>query len=239
MEDIIKQITGKLFKDGPYEYQIYIKSGDLGLGAINSISIFVENIPDHIGIDILLYAMGNLIDIAGEELKNSEDEFMINKIIIEGYPTLGDMLSAMNFTTEFGVRSFTQLNNSIMTYKDKKIDLKDINQKSSSRINKLTKAMDYIANTFTSPIEGIETNLSYKISGKPTRLKNSITPALRLDVKITTDKGVSIDQKTEISKIFKDQLQEISPIQIQSYDILVIVVDFKPKMVNGLVQIKA
>jgi hypothetical protein len=60
-----------------------------------------------------------------------------------------------------------------------------------------------------------------------------------LDVKITTDKGVSINQKDEIGKSFKDQLQEISPIQIQAYDILVIVVDFKPKMVNGLVQIKA
>jgi hypothetical protein len=239
MESTIKEVTGKLFKDGPYEYMIYIKSGDLGVGVINSISIVIENIPDYVGIDVLLYAMSHVIDAGGEELKNSQDEFMINKIVMEQYESLGEMITAMGLSTEFGLQSFTNLNNTILTHKDKKIDLKNINEKVSTRTNKLTKAMEYIANTFTSPIDGVETKISYKISGKPGRSYNTIIPALRLDVKINTDKGVSINQKDEISKAFKDQLQEISPIQIHSYDILVIVVDFKPNIVNGLIQLKA
>jgi hypothetical protein len=239
MESTIKEVTGKLFKDGPYEYMIYIKSGDLGVGVINSISVVIENTPDYVGIDILLYAMSHLIDAGGEELKNSQDEFMINNIRMKEYEFLGEMITAMGLSTEFGLQSFTNLNNTILEHNDKKIDLKDINEKVSARTNKLTKAMEYIANTFTSPIEGVETKLSYKISGKPGRANNTIIPALRLDVKINTDKGVSLEQKNQIGSAFKDQLQEISPIQIHSYDILVIVVDFKPDIVNGLIQIKA
>jgi hypothetical protein len=240
MEDIIKQITGKLFKDGPYEYQIYIKSGDLGLGAINSISIFVDNIPDHVGVDLIIYAMGRMIDVAGEELKSSEDEFMINKIIVERYPSLGEIVTAMGFTTELGLQSFTQLNATLLKNRNKKIDLKELKQKVSSRVTKLTKVMEYITNTFTSPIEGIETKVvSHNVAGILLKSNNTIVPALRLDVNITTDKGIIGDKKNEIIKAFKDQLREISPIEIHSYDILAINVFFKPDVVNGLTQIKA
>jgi hypothetical protein len=98
---------------------------------------------------------------------------------------LGEIMTAMGLSTEFGLQSFTQLNNTILEHKDKKIDLKEIKQKVYTRINKLTKAMEYIANTFTSPIEGIETKLSYNVAGSMSRLNNSIVPALRLDVNIT------------------------------------------------------
>ena len=240
MEDIIKQITGKLFKDGPYEYQIYIKSKDLGLGTINSISIFVDNIPDHVGVDLIIYAMGQLIDIAGEELKSSEDEFMINKIIVERYPSLGEMVTAMGFTTELGLQSFSQLNATLLKNRDKKIDLKELKQKVSSRVTKLNKVMEYITNTFTSPIEGVETKVvSHNVAGILLKSNNTIVPALRLDVNIKTDKGISVDKRQEIGKAFKDQLLDVSPIDIHPYDILAIVVDFKPDVVNGLTQIKA
>jgi hypothetical protein len=240
MESTIKEVTGKLFKDGPYEYMIYIKSGDLGVGVINSISIVIENAPDYIGIDILLYVMGHLIDAGGEELKNSQDEFMINKIVMEQYESLGEMITAMGLSTEFGLQSFTNLNNTILTHKDKKIDLKNINQKISTRTAKLTKAMDYMINTFTSPIEGISMKLSYEISGKPIRFKNEITPALNIDVMIGTNKGVTdYNQKNVIIDAFKDQLLEVSPIQIHSYDKVNVNITLKPDVVNGLTQIKA
>jgi hypothetical protein len=236
----IKQVTGKIFEDGPYEYKIYIKSGDLGLGNINSISIFVENTPDHIGVDLILYAMGRLIDVAGEELKSSEDEFMINSIYLEKYTSLGEMVTSMGFSTELGLQSFSQLNATLLKNRDKKIDLKEIKQKVYTRINKLTKAMGYIANTFTSPIEGIETKVvSHNVAGSLLKSKNTIVPALRIDVNIKTDKGISVDKRQEIGKAFKDQLMDVSPIDIHPYDTLAIVVDFKPDVVNGLTYIKA
>lgn len=238
MESTIKEVTGKLFKDGPYEYMIYIKSGDLGVGVINSISVVIENIPDYVGIDVLLYAMSHVIDAGGEELKNSQDEFMMNRIVMKKYSALGEIMTAMGLSTEFGLQSFTQLNNTILEHKDKKIDLKEIKQKVYTRINKLTKAMEYIANTFTSPIEGMEIKLSYNVAGSMSRLNNSIVPALRLDVNIITDKAVSISQKDEIGKAFKDQLQEISPIQIQTYDIIAITVDFRSNRFDDYIGIK-
>jgi hypothetical protein len=222
----IKQVTGKIFEDGPYEYKIYIKSGDLGLGNINSISIFVENTPDHIGVDLIIYAMGRLIDIAGEELKSSEDEFMINNIYMEKYETLGEMVTAMGFSTELGLQSFSQLNAAILKNRDKKIDLKDINDKITIRANKLTKALSYIANNFTSPIDGFDFNIVYEVSGKPVRAKNDISPGLNVVVNLTPDKKINsitdYQKKNLIISAFKDQLSDISPIQIQAYDRLAI-----------------
>jgi hypothetical protein len=219
MESTIKQIAGKLFKDGPYEYRIYIKSGDLGVGNINSISLFVENTPDHIGVDLIIYAMGQLIDIAGDDLKNSQDEFMINKIIMEEYETLGEMLTAMKFTTEFGLQSFTQLNAALLNHKDKKIDLKEINDKINVRANKLKKALDYISKTFVPSKEDIKTTITYKVSGKPLRFKNEITPGLNVDITINTNKRIEdYHEKNSMVDDFKDQLTHISPIQFHSYD---------------------
>ena len=219
MESTIKQIAGKLFKDGPYEYRIYIKSGDLGVGNINSISLFVENTPDHIGVDLIIYAMGRLIDIAGDELKNSNDEFMINKIIMEEYEALGEMLTAMKFSTEFGLQSFSQLNDIILRNKDKKIDLKEINEKIAVRSNKMIKALNYMSTKFQSPIEGMTTKITYEVSGKPLRNKNDITPGLNVSVKIVCDKPITdYNTKNEIASEFKEQLSHISPIQIQTYD---------------------
>jgi len=222
----IKQVTGKIFEDGPYEYKIYIKSGDLGLGNINSISIFVENTPDHIGADLILYAMGRLIDVAGEELKSSEDEFMINSIYMEKYETLGEMVTAMGFSTELGLQSFSQLNTAILRNRDKKIDLKNINDNITIRSNKLTKALSYIANNFTSPIDGIDFNIVYEVSGKPVRAKNDISPGLNVVVNLTPDRKINpitdYQKKNLIISAFKDQLSDISPIQIQAYDRLAI-----------------
>jgi predicted RNA-binding protein Jag len=222
----IKQVTGKIFEDGPYEYKIYIKSGDLGLGNINSISLFVENTPDHIGVDLIIYAMGRLIDVAGEELKSSEDEFMINSIYMEKYETLGEMVTAMGFSTELGLQSFSQLNAAILKNRDKKIDLKNINDNITIRSNKLTKALSYIANNFTSPIDGINFNIVYEVSGKPVRAKNDISPGLNVVVNLTPDRKINpitdYQKKNLIISAFKDQLSDISPIQIQAYDRLAI-----------------
>ena len=146
----------------------------------------------------------------------------------------------MGFTTELGLQSFSQLNATLLKNRDKKIDLKELKQKVSSRVTKLNKVMEYITNTFTSPIEGVETKVvSHNVAGLLLKSNNTIVPALRLDVNITTDKGIIGDKKNEIIKAFKDQLREISPIEIHSYDILAINVFFKPDVVNGLTQIKA
>jgi hypothetical protein len=227
MESIIKQIAGKVFKDGPYEYRIYIKSGDLGgLGNINSISLFVENTPGHIGVDLIIYAMGHLIDIAGPELKNSKDEFMINKIYMEEYESLGEMITAMGFSGEFGLQPFPQLNSVILRNKDKKIDLEGLNTSISTRANKLKKALDYMAGSYVSPIDGSPTKITYNISGKPTRSNNTLVPGLTINVNMQINNGTNTitdyQTKNTIVSDFKEQLRDISPIQINSYDNFVV-----------------
>ena len=43
-------LAGQVFKDGPYEYRIYVKTGELGDETIVSISVFIENTPPHVGV---------------------------------------------------------------------------------------------------------------------------------------------------------------------------------------------
>lgn len=215
MENIIKQIAGKVFQDGPYEYRIYIKSADLGT-VITSISIFIENTPDYVGVDLILYALGHIIDVGGEELKNTESEFMINKIIMEDYESLGEMISAMGITSEFGVQSFEDLNRRVLANKDKKVDLAEINRKIQTRMAKFKKALIYTAKVFEHQ-QGLSTSV-VSLTGNPRRINNgAILPALSASITIRTA-NTDYNAKETIRKAFMNYLEDHNPIELTQND---------------------
>lgn len=215
MENIIKQIAGKVFNDGPYEYRIYMKSADLGT-VITSISIFIENTPDYVGIDLLIFAMGHIIDAGGEELKNTESEFMFNKVIMEDYESLGEMLSAMGITSEFGVQSFQNLNKAILSNKDKKIDLSEINAKIQTRLSKIKKALIHTVKVFEHE-QGVSTSLS-KLEGQPRRTQNNkIVPAISANIIIRSG-NTDWNVREQFRRVFLDYLDRYNPIELTNTD---------------------
>jgi hypothetical protein len=215
MENIIKQIAGKVFNDGPYEYRIYIKSADLGT-VITSISIFIENTPDHVGVDLLIYALGHIIEVGGEELKTIDSEFMINKVIMEEYESLGEMLSSMGITTEFGVQSFEDLNRAVLSNKDKKIDLAEINKRIETRIAKFKKALIYTARLFEHE-QGLTTSVT-SIEGNPRRSQNgTILPAISANITIRTG-NTDWNARETFRKAFMNYLNDHTPIELTQTD---------------------
>jgi len=216
MENIIKQIAGKVFKDGPYEYRIYMKSADLGT-VITSISIFIENTPDQVGVDLIMYALAHLIDVGGEELKTSESEFMINKIIMEEYESLGEMISAMGLSSEFGVQSFEDLNKRVLNNKDKKVDLAEINRKIKTRSAKLQKALEYAVRLFEKEYN-LQASVSHPVSGRPKRTSgNTIFPGLDTSITIWTPEN-DYAVKNDLRDKMKSIIDDVTPIEITQND---------------------
>ena len=145
------QLTGRVFKDGPYEYRIYIKTGSLGDDRIVAVSLFIENIPPHVGVDLYMYAMGHIVELAGTAIDTSE--WMINKVIMEEYEHLGEisgMIMGADKVKDFGLQPLSTLMSKIKINLNKKMDLEEVNRKIQVRLNKMVKLIKYVQKNVTS-----------------------------------------------------------------------------------------
>ena len=83
-----------------------------------------------------------------------------------------------------------------------------------------------MAGSYVSPIDGSPTKITYEISGKPTRSNNTLVPGLTINVNMQINNGTNTitdyQTKNTIVSDFKEQLRDISPIQINSYDNFVV-----------------
>ena len=80
-ELLIQQTKGKIFEDGPYQYRIVVKPTDV----INGLILTVTNEPDHIGPDLITYALTRLEVILRNLKEKDQLEFYILKIWMDSY----------------------------------------------------------------------------------------------------------------------------------------------------------
>lgn len=222
MEDI-SSLAGQVFKDGPYEYRIYVKTGDLGDETIVSISVFIENAPPSVGVDLYLMALQRVAEVAGEHVQNSE--WMINKVILEQNESLGEMTSMITGQRSniFGLQSFQSLLDKIKTNLNKKIDFQQVNDTIAIRIKKLTKVLNYIQ-TKLPTLKNLSSKMTYTISGEAKRHNDDLlAPSIKAEINVelmetrggeTFIRSLTGALKEEVYNMIEDY----SPIDIHSYD---------------------
>jgi hypothetical protein len=180
----LEGFIGTVFNDGPYEYEVMVKSGSiLTDNSVVGISIAVLNTPAYIGGDLLVYMLGHLMDSGGEELRSSEAKFMIAKIILEEYSTLGDVAPLINITSNIKPKPLDELSKIILAEKTNLYNLEEISNKVESRMSKFKKTMDYITNTYE-PVDD-EFNpfkITYSVVPKIIKDKNTLYPGIAATV---------------------------------------------------------
>jgi hypothetical protein len=223
------QLAGRVFKDGPYEYRIYIKSGSLGDDTIVAVSLFIENIPPYVGVDLYMYAMGHIVEVAGTAIDNSE--WMINKVVMEEYENLGDMSSAIMGTDkvkDFGLQPLSSLMNKIKINLNKKMDLEELNRKVQVRLAKMIKLIKYMQKNVTS-VKDIPIQISYQANGAPKRYQETLVPGITVKVKVTYDKTYDETkpqlETRDLRSQIEDMLKEYSPIEWHPYDTITVAID--------------
>jgi hypothetical protein len=227
--NIINKIAGKTFKDGQYEYRIYIKTGSLGEGDITSISLFIENTPDQVGMDLALYALEHVAEAYGPE-ELTQSEFMINKILIEDYPAIGEILSLLleGRKTELGIQSFASLLNKVKINLNNNIDFAEANRIIAIRKKKFEKVVNYMSNAGLE-IDGVKIKkIHTTIKGQAKRHNDTdLAPSIEINMVVAAEPTNKDNQKESLSAVvpfIKRTFNDISPIDIYSYDKLTVTV---------------
>jgi len=221
LNEDINSLAGQVFTDGPYEYRIYVKTGELGDDSIVSLSIFIENTPAHVGVDLYMMALEKVAQVAGDHIQNSD--WMINKVILESYEGLGEMTSMImgQRSNAFGLQSFQSLLQKIKTNLNKKVDFEEVNSTIEVRKRKLTKVLEYMQRTLTKVNKTSLSLKSYSITGEAKR-HNEDTLAPSIKVKMIVFIKPDIKSNREILEAVREKIQSImedlSSIDLHSYD---------------------
>lgn len=224
MEDnSFKKLAGVVYKDGPYEYRIYIKTGSLGDDNIVAVSLFIENIPPYVGVDLYMYAMGHIVEVAGTSIDNSD--WMINKVIMEEYENLGEISTLIlgnDKVRDFGLQSLSSLMNKIKINLNKKLDLEKVNSVIQIRLAKINKLISYMQKKYTS-MEGFSIHINSTTSGTAKRYNDTIAPGITVQITVNVDTQ-DLDpnsariKRNQIRDTIHDILKDHSPIDWHAYD---------------------
>lgn len=232
LNENINSLAGQVFTDGPYEYRIYVKTGELGDDSIVSLSIFIENTPSHVGVDLYLMALEKVAQVAGDHIQNSD--WMINKVILESYESLGEMTSMImgERSNTFGLQSFQSLLQKIKTNLNKKIDFEEVNSTIDIRKRKLTKVLEYMQRTLTK-VNNIKLSLkSYNIIGEAKRHnEDTLAPSIKIKMIVAIDTKApeknSRDALQSVREKIQTIMEDLSSIDLHSYDTVTIDWDAK------------
>jgi hypothetical protein len=220
-EPQLNKLAGVVFNDGPYEYRIYLKTGSLGDEDIVAVSLFIENIPPYVGVDLYMYAMGHIVEVAGHHIDGSE--WMINKVILEEYENLGEissMIMGADKVKDFGLQSLSTLMSKIKINLNKKLDLEEVNRKIQVRLAKMVKLIKYMQKNITS-IDNVPISLSYKANGAARRHNETLAPGIVVDVAVTYDQNEDTNNPVahkDIRNQIEHMIKEYSPINFHPYD---------------------
>lgn len=229
-ENPFKPLAGHTFKEGPYEYRIYVKTGEIGDDHIVSISIFLENIPNIVGMDLVDLAIAHVRALTPEDMKTSAN-FMINKIVMEEYESMGEVSRSLIKGVSLGLQSLDSLTDVIERNMDKKIDFEEINRAISARSRKVNKTISFLndqiktvqADNNIYSVQAITGN----VSGAPT--KNSegiIKPGINVKITVhifdkpgqTAVQRMANNDSWKISRDFRETFNHHSIIDLHSYD---------------------
>ena len=220
-EPQLNQLAGVVFNDGPYEYRIYLKTGSLGDEDIVAVSLFIENIPPYVGVDLYMYAMGHIVEVAGHHIDGSD--WMINKVILEEYENLGEissMIMGADKVKDFGLQSLSTLMSKIKINLNKKLDLEEVNRKIQVRLAKMVKLIKYMQKNITS-IDNVPISLSYKANGAARRHNETLAPGIVVDVAVAYDQNEDANNAVahkDIRNQIEHMIKEYSPINFHPYD---------------------
>jgi hypothetical protein len=231
LNEEINSLAGQVFTDGPYEYRIYVKTGELGDDSIVSLSIFIENTPAHVGVDLYLMALEKVAQVAGDHIQNSD--WMINKVILESYEGLGEMTSMImgQRSNTFGLQSFQSLLQKIKTNLNKKIDFEEVNSTIEVRKRKLTKVLEYIQRNLTKVGNSPLSLRSYTITGEAKRHnEDTLAPSIKINIMVALNRKDHPESRETLDHIrdkIESMIEELSSIDLHSYDSVSINWDIK------------
>lgn len=218
----------KLFKDAGYSYTVLLRFNSLLEDEVQcGISIVVDANVEEVGMDLVKYAIGHIIEEAGDQIKILEKEIEIEwsivSVLLTGMDYIGNILDIIGSVPD-KMMSFQELNRSILNSKDTPLNLASLEAKKENKKNKLIKILDYITQQFE---DEYVKELKYTISSKLEKTDNDIVPY----VTITFVIGHTFSDNTFYSSInsnglnlfkerietgLKKQLEEISPIDLSS-----------------------
>ena len=226
------------FKDGPYEYGIKLVVGNIIHDElIIGMNIHVHNFPDYIGSDLLVYALGHLVDTNSELLKNPDVKWALAKVTMSTLSNIKDLSQSIFPEEVSDFLTLDEFSKVILGHKDKKIDLNKIKETIQVRTNKLTKALDYLKDSYEITDEDLlkyaPFDISYDVTSNIKMKDGNMVPGI--DLKITFFHSApfyNLDYRTQntIKKDILDTLSDISPIDFYPYDnILVKFESIKPR----------
>ena len=209
-----KPIAGQTFKEGPYEYRIYVKTGDIGDDSIISISIFLENIPDVVGMDLVQLAMRHVSELTPADMIAST-QFMINKIVMEEYESIGEISRALVAGVTLGLQPLNSLIQVIEKNLDKKIDFQEINRVIGIRAKKADKTISFLAHHLKE-VNGTKIIITGKTTGTPKKDRDGkILPAISVNLEVMASGSKN---SWDMNNKIKEAFAHVCPMDLDNTD---------------------
>lgn len=216
----------KEYKDGGYTYTILIRFNSILEDEVQcGISIVVNADVEEVGMDLVKYAMGHIIEEVGDQIKILEKEIQIEwaiiSVLITGIDYFGSILHIIGSVPDKMV-SFQELNRSILNSKDTPLNIASLEAKKENKKNKLIKTLDYLTQQFKD--EYIK-EIKYTISSKLEKTDNDILPYVTITFFVyhayhdntPAIYGGTLDTYTsEIKDSLTEELHQISPIDLSN-----------------------
>lgn len=227
-KELYALMSRSTFKDGPYEYGIKVVVGNIiNDELIVGMNVHVHNFPDYVGSDLLVYALGRLVDTNSEVLKNPDVKWMLAKVTMDSLENIQDLSHSISpeEVTDF-LTSFDEFSKMILGHKDKKIDLNKIKETLQSRITKLTKVLEHLKNTYKIDNEELKKfapfDITYDVSSNIRVFQNNMVPGLKVLITFKPSNHrfhvLNYRDQADLKKDFLDTLFSISPIDFYKYD---------------------
>lgn len=231
LESWISGIKGKQFQDGDYTYQISLKLDSIFSEAnAVGITVFILNVPDVIGPDLLKYALARIIDAGEDSIKRMDCKWFLAIVKVIDLPDLGDISKELFDTTDF--LPFNEFSYDILQNK-KSFNLGHLVQTKESKVRKMSKFLDYIVSTYTLPediqLENREHKLTHKIQS--TIFNSPDGPGVKMNISITLflkDKTPFVhganswklysDIQKSLSTDLSDKIYSMTPVNITKND---------------------
>ncbi len=231
LESWISGIKGKQFQDGDYTYQMSLKLDSIFSEAnAVGITVFILNVPDVIGPDLLKYALARIIDAGEDSIKRMDCKWFLAIVKVIDLPDLGDISKELFVTTDF--LPFNEFSYDILENK-KSFNLGHLVQTKESKVRKMSKFLDYIVSTYTLPeniqLENREYELTHKIQSMVFNSPDG--PGVKMSISITLflkDKTPfaigpnSWKLNSAIQKFLTadltDKIYSMAPVNITKYD---------------------
>lgn len=229
-KELYASIASTTFKDGPYEYGIKLVVGNIIHDElIIGMNIHVHNFPDYIGSDLLVYALGHLVDTKSEVLKNPNLKWALAKVKMSALSNIKDLSHSIFPEEVSDFLTLDEFSKVILGHKDKKIDLNKIKETIQTRTAKLTKALDYLKDSYQVSEEEIKKYepfaITYDLSNNIKMHNSMMVPGINVTINFFHSAPFyNLDYRTQntIKKDILDTLSDISPIDFYPYDNVVV-----------------